>query len=119
MLYPRWIAAAVALLLSMVAVASDVEKERRWADQIVDALIDGEAVWLRAGEHDFLGIYTEAEDADSKHSAIILHGVGVHPDWQQVVYPLRARLPALGWRTLSLQMPVLPNDAKEATTPRL
>ena len=113
MSHRSWIFAAVALLVSTVVIASDVEKERRWADQIVDALIEGEAVWLHAGEHEFLGIYTEAEDSDSKYGAIILHGIGVHPDWQQVVYPLRTRIPALGWHTLSLQMPILPNEAKE------
>jgi len=113
MSHPSWIFAVVALLVSTVAIASDVEKERRWADQIVDALIEGEAVWLHTGKHEFLGIYTEAEDSDSKYGAIILHGIGVHPNWQQVVYPLRTRLPTLGWHTLSLQMPILPNDAKE------
>lgn len=101
-----------AVFVSAVAMASDVDKERRWAEQIVDALIEGEAVQLHAGEQEFLGIYTEAKDPHSKYGAIILHGIGVHPDWQQVVYPLRTRLPALGWHTLSLQMPVLPNDAK-------
>lgn len=105
--------ALFALLVSFVSVASDVEKEKRWADQIVDALIDGDAVWLRADEQEFLGIFTEAEDSDSKFGAIIAHGIGVHPDWQQVVYPLRTRLPTLGWHTLSLQMPILANDAEE------
>ena len=112
MSYSNLILATVALLVSTIAVASDVEKEKRWADQIVDALIEGDAVWLQAGTHEFLGIYTEAEDSDSKYGAIILHGIGVHPDWQQVVYPLRTRLPSLGWHTLSLQMPILPNEAK-------
>ncbi len=103
--------AAAALFLSTVVVASDAEKERRWADQIADALIEGEAVWLHAGERPFLGIDTQPEDSDSKYGAIILHGIGAHPDWQQVVYPLRTGLPTLGWRTLSLQMPILPNEA--------
>jgi alpha/beta superfamily hydrolase len=109
-----WFGAAIALVVSVGAVASDVEKEKRWADQIVDALIEGEAVWLSDGEREFLGIYTEAEDPASKAGAIIAHGIGVHPDWQQVVYPLRTGLPPLGWHTLSLQMPILPNDAEEA-----
>jgi len=104
--------AAAVLLLSTVAVASDIAKEKRWANQIVDALIEGGPVWLTAGEHQFLGIYTEAEPPGSQRGVIILHGIGVHPDWPQVVYPLRTRLAALGWHTLSLQMPILPNDAK-------
>jgi predicted esterase len=101
----------LALLACCVAVASDVGKEQRWADQIVDALIDGEAIWLSADGHEFLGIFTEVEDPDAKAAAIIVHGIGAHPNWQQVVYPLRTGLPPRGWHTLSLQMPVLPNDA--------
>jgi len=101
-------------VLSSYAPASDLAKEQRWADQIVDSLIDGEAVWLDADGTKFLGIYTEAEDGASRRGAIILHGIGVHPNWQQVVYPLRTRLPAAGWNTLSLQMPILPNDAEES-----
>lgn len=91
---------------------SDVAKERRWADQIVDALIDGEAQWLKAGAHEFLALYTQATDQNIRRAAIILHGIGVHPDWPQVVNPLRIELSEQGWSTLSLQMPVLPNEAK-------
>lgn len=90
--------------------ASDYAKEKRWADQITGDLMDGEAVWLEADGHRFLGLYTEAGDKP-KGAVIILHGIGVHPDWPQVISPLRTRLPALGWTTLSLQMPVLLNEA--------
>lgn len=107
-----WILPALALLPFAIVVASDVEKEGRWAEQIVDAVIEGDAVWLHADGHEFLGIYMEAADTNSKFGAIILHGMGAHPDWQQVVYPLRTRLPSRGWRTLSLQMPILRNDAR-------
>ncbi len=94
------------------AAASDLAKEKRWADQIVDSLIDGEAEWLEAGGHKFLGIYTEAGDGEHARAAIVLHGSGVHPNWPQVVYPLRVGLTEHGWATLSLQMPVLSNDAR-------
>ncbi|MET0068050.1 MAG: alpha/beta fold hydrolase [Candidatus Thiodiazotropha sp.] len=107
--FPRAILIAL-LCTSCWALASDLAKEKRWAEQIVDALIDGEAVWLNDGKSDFLGLYTEAGD-DKGQAAIILHGTGVHPDWQQVVKPLRVELPMHGWRTLSIQMPVLPNEA--------
>jgi pimeloyl-ACP methyl ester carboxylesterase len=97
--------------LLSAATASDLDKEQRWADQIVDGLIDGEPEHLQAGDIDFLAIYTEA-DAPGTRAALILHGIGAHPDWPQVVYPLRTALPAHGWSTLSLQMPILPNDAE-------
>ncbi len=91
--------------------ASDLAKEKRWADQIVDAILDGEAIWLNDGTSDFLGIYTEAEE-DKGRAVIIMHGTGIHPDWQQVIKPLRVGLIEHNWNTLSIQMPILPNEAE-------
>ena len=99
------------LALSLNSQASDLAKEKRWADQVVDALIDGEAVWLNDGKSDFLGIYTEAEE-DKGRAVIVMHGTGIHPDWQQVVQPLRVGLTEHHWNTLSIQMPILANEAK-------
>ena len=93
--------------------SSDLAKEQRWRDQIVDSLMDGDAVDLRAGDVTFLGLYTKADEPTGR-AAIIIHGIGVHPNWPQVVYPLRTGLPAEGWSTLAIQMPVLPNEADSA-----
>jgi len=90
--------------------ASDIAKEKRWADDIVGSLIDGEPVWLNADSHKFLGIYTPSSTKKIKGAVIVLHGTGVHPNWQTVVYPARVRLTEHGWHTLSLQMPILAND---------
>lgn len=92
-------------------IASDLEKEKRWADQVVDAIMDGEAIWLNDGNSDFLGIYTEA-DEDQGRAVIVMHGTGIHPDWQQVIQPLRVGLTEHNWNTLSIQMPILPNEAE-------
>jgi pimeloyl-ACP methyl ester carboxylesterase len=99
------------MFTAAAAQASDLAKEKRWANQVVDAILDGEAVWLDDGSNKFLGIYTEATD-ESDHSVIVMHGTGIHPDWQQVVQPLRVGLTEHGWNTLSIQMPVLANDAE-------
>ena len=103
--------ALMLLLTTSVAHASDLAKEKRWAEQVVDAIFDGEALKLNDGELEFLAIYTPAASKQSTDAAILLHGIGVHPDWDQVIRPLRSGLPELGWSTLSLQMPVLANDA--------
>ncbi len=95
------------------ATGSDLAKEQRWRDQIVDSLMDGDAVDLSAGDLSFLGLYTEAYE-DTGRGAVIVHGIGVHPNWPQVVYPLRTGLPSRGWSTLSIQMPVLANEASDA-----
>ena len=97
----------------VASTGSDLGKEQRWRAQIVDSLMDGDAVDLQAGDVTFLGLYTAAED-DTGRGAVIVHGIGVHPNWPQVVYPLRTALPQHGWSTLSIQMPVLPNEATEA-----
>lgn len=98
-------------ILSFNSHASDLAKEKRWADQVVDAIIDGEAVWMNDGTSDFLGIYTEAAE-DKGRAVIVMHGTGIHPNWQQVVQPLRVGLTDYNWNTLSIQMPILPNEAE-------
>jgi len=98
-------------LFAARAGASDFAKEKRWADQVVDSILIGEPVWLKDGDHEFLAIYTEPTGDKAIGGAIVMHGIGVHPNWNDVVYPLRTGLPEAGWHTLSLQMPILENDA--------
>jgi len=95
-----------------VVQASDLEKEKRWVDQVVDYLIDGEAEWLDLGEHKALAIYTESATDNVRGGVIVIHGSGVHPNWEEVILPLRTELPNNGWATLSIQMPVLRNEAE-------
>lgn len=103
------------LITSQVLHASDLEKEQRMKDQVIDYILNGEAVMLEDGPpnkgHQFLSIFTEAETDTPKGAVIIMHGRGYHPDWPELVYPLRTGLPGYGWHTLSIQMPVLDNEA--------
>ncbi len=94
-----------------VAVKPDLEREKRMAAEVEDAVLDGDVIYLKDGDHQFMAIDTEAE-SKTKGAVIILHGRGFHPNWQDTVFPLRTQLPAHGWRTLSLQMPVLEKSAK-------
>ncbi len=93
-----------------VAAAPDFDREARMADEIIDAILEGEPEWLEADGREFLSIYTEAEN--SEVAVLILHGRGFHPDWADTVNPLRVDLAERGYSTLSLQMPVLGKDAK-------
>jgi predicted alpha/beta-hydrolase family hydrolase len=101
----------IVILWQTAAAASDVQKEKRWAEQISDSLLSGEVVELKAGETAFMGIYTEAEQGSTGRAVILVHGIGAHPDWPDVIHPLRVGLPEHGWATLSVQMPILANDA--------
>jgi pimeloyl-ACP methyl ester carboxylesterase len=93
------------------AQASDTAKEQRWKAQISDSLLSGEVCELKAGDTGFMGIYTESEQGPADRAVILAHGIGAHPDWPEVVHPLRTGLPESGWSTLSIQMPILANDA--------
>ncbi len=91
-------------------VAPDYAREKRWADEITPTLVVGDAVYLtQASGHKFLALYTEAKNA--RAAVIVVHGLGVHPDWA-LIGALRSNLPDAGYTTLSLQMPVLAADSK-------
>lgn len=107
-LLPGWLC----LLLSMPLMAADLAREARIAAEIADSILEGEPLYLKADGHDFLAIHTPSEDPDSRDAVLILHGRGLHPDWQDVVYPLRTELPRQGWHSLSIQLPVLDKEAK-------
>lgn len=111
--------AFVAIALTLLPAAhvtaastSNLEREKNWAEQIVDSLIAGEAVWLTASGVKFLGLYTEPS-ASSKKGLVLLHGRGVHPAWG-FIDNLRVDFADAGWHTLALQLPILDNDTKFA-----
>lgn len=94
------------------AQASDILKEQRWASQLADQVVVGEPLQLKAGARDYFAIYTPAAGEGKRGGVILLHGMGAHPDWPEVIAPLRQGLPEAGWATLSIQMPILDNEAE-------
>jgi pimeloyl-ACP methyl ester carboxylesterase len=90
---------------------SDLGREQRLEQEVIAGLFTGEAIKLPIPDGEFLAVDTEPE-GDLKGGVVILHGRGFHPDWPEVVAPLRTQLAESGWRTLSLQMPVLDKAAK-------
>ncbi len=100
----------LALLALPVAVAQDYAREKRWADEVVPTIVVGDPVQIRAASgRDFLGLYTAAKGP--KAAIVLVHGVGVHPD-HGVTGILRDKLAALGYSTLSVQMPVQSKEAQ-------
>lgn len=113
----------VTLLCSSFAHATFKQREDRWAQQILAYLTIGSAEWLpdtanpaksktpgSATAGKFLSIYTTA-DGTAKGGVILMHDEGQHPDWPDVISPLRRGLATHGYATLSLQMPILPRGA--------
>lgn len=109
LLFPLMVGLSISANLSH---ASDFEREERLAEEVIDGLFTGDAVYLSIEAREFLAIDTLSETDETKGAAIILHGRGFHPDWPDTTGPLRVGLSERGWRTLSLQMPVLEKEAK-------
>lgn len=105
------ICALIFLLFCQNTFASNFVVEKRIAAQLAKNNVSGNVVWLNTGEQQFLSIYLEANSSKARGGIILLHGMAGHPDWSTVISPLRKNLPQSGWATLSLQMPVLANDA--------
>lgn len=103
--------AVLLFFLTGTGYASDIAKERRWAEQLKDQLMIGEALKVSAEQGDFFAIYTPGVGKIQRGGVVLLHGLGAHPDWPDVIAPLRETLPESGWDTLSIQLPVRPNEA--------
>jgi len=103
----------IGLLFTVQSVlASDLAREKRLAEQTEELIFDGEVIYLDSAGHEFMNVYMETEAEEAKGAVIILHGRGYHPDWKNVVKPLRTGLADKGWDTLSMQMPVLEKKAR-------
>lgn len=100
------------LSTAQFVLASDLAREKRLAEQNEEMIFDGEVLYLDSAGHEFMNVYMETEAEQLKGAVIILHGRGFHPDWKNVVRPLRIGLAEKGWNTLSMQMPVLEKNAK-------
>ncbi|MCZ6526935.1 MAG: DUF3530 family protein [Gammaproteobacteria bacterium] len=103
--------ACLCLLLTVswsVSVAMDDDSyEQTMSVNLAEKVQDGEVIWLKARGSQFLTLFNEQLTENSQGAVIIVHGMGAHADWPNVVAPLRNRLPNIGWATLSIQMPVL------------
>ena len=99
------------VLISQLALAgSDFAREKKWADEVVPGIVEGDPVYLEMKDgHKFLSIITETRGAPM--ALVVIHGIGIHPDWG-MVSTLRSRLAGHGYTTLSIQMPILGNEAK-------
>lgn len=101
------------LNFNLSAQAANEESEQRWADQLRDNIVIGEPVDIPYGDKKFFAIYTEHTTPKPKGAVIIMHGTGAHPDWSDIIHPLRTELPDKGWASLAIQLPLMPVEKNE------
>lgn len=97
-------------MLTYQVSAKDIQaqnREQQIAEKLALIVDADEIVSLKASGGRFIGIYQRAKMGESRGVVILVHGMGAHPDWPDVISPLRTQLPEFGWSTLSIQMPIL------------
>jgi pimeloyl-ACP methyl ester carboxylesterase len=100
-------------LLSGKVYAINLTEELRVSRHLDTPALQGDALWLKAENGQFLSLSSRAVGAERIGGVILMHDSGAHADWHAVIGPLRVFLPKRGWDLLSLQMPVLTNpDSK-------
>ena len=90
----------------------ELSREQQIAEKLALTADADEIISLKAPGGRFIGLYKRAKSSEintgEAHGVVILvHGMGAHPDWPDVISPLRTRLTEFGWSTLSIQMPIL------------
>lgn len=83
------------------------EREQKLAERLSENVATGVPVWLQANGEKFLGLHNAALGELPRQAVLLVHNMGGHADWPEVIAPLRTSLPDHGWSTLSLQMPLL------------
>ncbi len=73
---------------------------------------------IEANGESFLGLFEESASGDPQGCLLMLHNDHGHPDWPQVISPLRHSLPEHSWCTLSIEIPDV-EDRAALTTPEV
>jgi predicted alpha/beta-fold hydrolase len=110
----------IVLLLSFVfngqlaaADNQELSREQQIADKLAQIADADEIISLKALGGRFIGLYKSASSREISKTretngvVILVHGMGAHPDWPDVISPLRTQLTESGWSTFSIQMPIL------------
>ncbi|MFT5425726.1 MAG: putative alpha/beta-fold hydrolase [Gammaproteobacteria bacterium] len=95
----------------------ELSREQQIADKLAQVADVDEIISLKAMGGRFIGLYKSASSSESfgeisktretNGVVILVHGMGAHPDWPDVISPLRTQLTESGWSTFSIQMPIL------------
>jgi len=97
----------IALLSTTSSYAATAPKKQEiaWEQVLMKSSDPNEIIWLRTPNEKFIALYLDDFTGTLRGGVILLHGMGGHPDWPDVISPLRQSLPKHGWSTLSIQLP--------------
>ena len=87
------------------AASAPKSQEIAWEQALMKSSDPNEIKWLRTPDEKFIALYNDDFTGTLRGGVILLHGMGGHPDWPDVISPLRKSLPQHGWSTLSIQLP--------------
>lgn len=102
----------ISLLSTSTAGAANSAREQVVVSELIERIGEREVVWLHSNGTDFLALSAKASATKERGGVILLHDVGAHPDWPEIISPLRNGLPEKGWSTLSIQLPLRSRDVE-------
>lgn len=105
----------IVMLLSLsVSEAANQAREQLIANELASQNAPNEALWLTDEKGPFFTLKADHGSVQRQGGIILLHDMEGHPDWPEVIAPLRNGLPEKGWPTLSVQLPLL-SEASQLT----
>lgn len=87
-------------------------QEAAWSEILTKSVDSNKINWLNTPDEKFIALYRDDTTGTLQGGVILLHDMGTHPDWPDVIAPLRQSLPQHGWATLSIQLPVFDKDGQ-------
>ncbi|MEC7548185.1 MAG: DUF3530 family protein [Pseudomonadota bacterium] len=75
------------------------------AEEVVTLIADG-----NGAADSFYGLFLRERSGNPQGGALILHDLGQHAHWPELVAPLREGLTESGWTTLAIELPSPPAD---------
>ena len=94
-------------IFSIPAHSYDREYEKKISNTLVQKNEVTDLFWINTRNSTFLSLLKVSPNDKNKGVAIILHSIGGHADWPDVISPIRNRLPEHDLSTLSIQLPII------------
>lgn len=91
-----------------LVIAPDAGREQAIVDAVSARVPAAEVLLLEVEKAKVLALYKEQTGREPRGAVLLLHAMDDTADEPGLIHALRTELPAAGWSTLSLQLPVLP-----------